>query len=223
MNFTNNECDVLVVGAGPTGTIITNELLRRGIDTRWVEKRQSPLGTTRAFTVHARTFEMLEHIGIAHKILEVNAFCPGNRFHIDGLNVPQEDMPVPDFRTLQSIAFTSERQRRGLTFLSFLDYEFRQGHGIFRIHPSNRGTTISGSKHLTRTGYKKFAGLDKFSFHIPPRTESVTYISGINCYPCSRYGPPEPFGGERGIRTLDTLLTYTHFPGVRLKPLGHLS
>ena len=31
------------------------------------------------------------------------------------------------------------------------------------------------------------------------------------------------FGGERGIRTLDTLLTYTHFPGVRLKPLGHLS
>ena len=30
-------------------------------------------------------------------------------------------------------------------------------------------------------------------------------------------------GGERGIRTLDTLLTYTHFPGVLLKPLGHLS
>ena len=31
------------------------------------------------------------------------------------------------------------------------------------------------------------------------------------------------FGGERGIRTLDKLLTYTHFPGVLLKPLGHLS
>ena len=30
-------------------------------------------------------------------------------------------------------------------------------------------------------------------------------------------------GGERGIRTLDTLLTYTHFPGVLLQPLGHLS
>ena len=29
--------------------------------------------------------------------------------------------------------------------------------------------------------------------------------------------------GERGIRTLDKLLTYTHFPGVLLKPLGHLS
>ena len=29
-------------------------------------------------------------------------------------------------------------------------------------------------------------------------------------------------GGERGIRTLDTF-PYTHFPGVLLQPLGHLS
>ena len=31
------------------------------------------------------------------------------------------------------------------------------------------------------------------------------------------------FSGERGIRTLGTLLTYTRFPSVLLKPLGHLS
>ncbi len=31
------------------------------------------------------------------------------------------------------------------------------------------------------------------------------------------------YSREEGIRTLDTLLTYTHFPGVRLRPLGHLS
>ncbi len=31
------------------------------------------------------------------------------------------------------------------------------------------------------------------------------------------------FGGERGIRTLDTLLTYTHFPGVRFRPLSHFT
>ena|GEM_PF-3245409 len=30
-------------------------------------------------------------------------------------------------------------------------------------------------------------------------------------------------GGESGIRTRDTLLRYTHFPGALLKPLGHLS
>ena len=30
-------------------------------------------------------------------------------------------------------------------------------------------------------------------------------------------------GGETGIRTQGTLLAYTHFPGVLLRPLGHLS
>ena len=29
--------------------------------------------------------------------------------------------------------------------------------------------------------------------------------------------------GKRGIRTPDTLLTYTRFPGVPLQPLEHLS
>ena len=32
-----------------------------------------------------------------------------------------------------------------------------------------------------------------------------------------------PFGGEGGIRTRGGLLTHTRFPGVRLKPLIHLS
>ena len=31
------------------------------------------------------------------------------------------------------------------------------------------------------------------------------------------------YGGEGGIRTLGTGLPYTHFPGVLLRPLGHLS
>ncbi len=29
--------------------------------------------------------------------------------------------------------------------------------------------------------------------------------------------------GDAGIRTLETLLGFTHFPGVRLRPLGHIS
>ena len=31
------------------------------------------------------------------------------------------------------------------------------------------------------------------------------------------------YGGERGIRTLDRLLTYTPLAGARLQPLGHFS
>ena len=49
-----------------------------------------------------------------------------------------------------------------------------------------------------------------------------------NLLPSSRQikrGPMGPFlfvGGEGGIRTHDTL-PYTHFPGVLLRPLGHLT
>ena len=39
----------------------------------------------------------------------------------------------------------------------------------------------------------------------------------------SAKNPKNQTGGERGIRTLDTLLEYARFPGVCLQPLGHLS
>ena len=42
---------------------------------------------------------------------------------------------------------------------------------------------------------------------------------GLLCVPTLTF----IFCGESGIRTHDTLLEYTHFPGVLLRPLGHLS
>jgi hypothetical protein len=51
------DATVLVVGCGPTG--IAHELLRRGISCRLAGKRPAPQSSTRAFTVHARTMEML--------------------------------------------------------------------------------------------------------------------------------------------------------------------
>lgn len=101
----NKNIDVLVVGAGPTGIIMVNELLRRGVSVRWIEERATPVGTTRAFTIHSRTFEMFEHIGIAHKILEVNAISPGNRFHIEGLGLTPDEMPVLDFTKLENTKY----------------------------------------------------------------------------------------------------------------------
>ena len=61
-------------------------------------------------------------------------------------------------------------------------------------------STISNQK------YEREYGRNKKSF------DKVLFIKGLSVF----------IGGERGIRTLDTL-PYTHFPGVRLRPLGHLS
>ena len=40
---------------------------------------------------------------------------------------------------------------------------------------------------------------------------------------CSHCDFRKGTGGDRGIRTLDTLLTYTPLAGERLRPLGHVS
>ncbi len=91
---------VLIVGAGPAGLILAHELLRRGVAVRLLEKRDGPTHTTRAFTLHARTMEMFEHIGVAHRIEEVSLPCPGNVYHFQGL--PESECPRTDFRSLPS-------------------------------------------------------------------------------------------------------------------------
>ena len=52
---------------------------------------------------------------------------------------------------------------------------------------------------------------------IPPFRENINEKS-----PYFRTSSHLKYGGEGGIRTLDTL-PYTHFPGVLLQPLGHLT
>jgi NADPH-dependent dioxygenase len=90
--------DVAIVGAGPVGLIAAHELARRNIPLRLLDKRPGPSHTTRAFTLHARTMEMFEHIGVAHRIEEVALPCPGNVYHFQGMS--EDEKPRTDFRGL---------------------------------------------------------------------------------------------------------------------------
>ncbi|WP_326568897.1 FAD-dependent monooxygenase [Amycolatopsis rhabdoformis] len=89
---------VAIVGAGPVGLIAAHELARRNVPLRLIDKRPGPSHTTRAFTLHARTMEMFEHIGVAHRIEEVALPCPGNVYHFPGLR--DDEKPRTDFRGL---------------------------------------------------------------------------------------------------------------------------
>jgi len=66
----HKEDGVAIIGAGPVGLIVAHELLRRNVPIRLVEKRPGPSHATRAFTLHARSMEMFEHIGVAHRLEE---------------------------------------------------------------------------------------------------------------------------------------------------------
>ena len=52
------DTDVLVVGAGPTGLMLANQLVRRGVGVRIIDRHAGPAQQTRALGVQARTLEI---------------------------------------------------------------------------------------------------------------------------------------------------------------------
>jgi 2-polyprenyl-6-methoxyphenol hydroxylase-like FAD-dependent oxidoreductase len=68
--------DVLIVGAGPTGLMLANQLGRRGIRPTIIDRHGGPAEQSRAMAVHARTLEIYSKLGIADRAVELGK--PGN-------------------------------------------------------------------------------------------------------------------------------------------------
>jgi len=77
----NKDLEVLIVGGGPTGMVAAIELRRRGIACRIVERREGPSHTSRAITVHARTMEILDDMGLAERFLHGGVLNEGYIFN----------------------------------------------------------------------------------------------------------------------------------------------
>ena len=63
--------DVLVVGAGPTGLMLANQLGRRGVRVTIIDRHSGPARESRAMAVHARTLEIYSKLGLAERALEL--------------------------------------------------------------------------------------------------------------------------------------------------------
>lgn len=62
-------CDVLIVGAGPTGLTLAIELARRGISYRIIDKAPHPSQYSKALGVMARTLELLHQADVAETLI----------------------------------------------------------------------------------------------------------------------------------------------------------
>lgn len=62
-------CEVLIVGAGPTGLTLAIELARRGIHCRIIDQADEPSRYSKALGVMARTLELLEQAGLAEEFI----------------------------------------------------------------------------------------------------------------------------------------------------------
>lgn len=60
-----SDVDVLIVGAGPTGLMLADQLARRGVGFVLIDRHAGPSVQTKALGVHARTLEIYDRLGIA--------------------------------------------------------------------------------------------------------------------------------------------------------------
>src|SRR5262245_61027407 len=76
--------DVLIVGAGPTGLMLCNELARRGVRVMIVDRNPGPSVRTKALGVQARTLEIYAQLGIAEQALALGTRATGANLWVRG-------------------------------------------------------------------------------------------------------------------------------------------
>ena len=64
------DCDVLIVGAGPTGLVLALWLTKLGVKARIVDKTAAPGTASRALAIQARTLELYRQLDLAEAVIE---------------------------------------------------------------------------------------------------------------------------------------------------------
>src|SRR4051794_36948660 len=76
-------CEVLVVGAGPTGLMLANWLTRLGVQVLVADGKDGPTRESRALVVQARSLEIYDQLGLGDVVLEAaqraDGLAPGFR------------------------------------------------------------------------------------------------------------------------------------------------
>jgi 2-polyprenyl-6-methoxyphenol hydroxylase-like FAD-dependent oxidoreductase len=164
MNATQLDCQVLVVGAGPTGLVLAAELLARGIGTRVIDQGDGVALQTRAIGIHARTLEVLGTMGLAERFTERGQVVRQLRFYSRG-------------RCLTSLEFA----RCGSRFGYLLDLPQDQTERLLRARVTELGGAIEQRAELT--GLTEEAGAVTATIRCPAgqtRTITAGYVVGCD-------------------------------------------
>jgi len=81
------DTDVLIVGAGPTGLMLANQLIRRGVRAQIIDRHSGPAQQSRALGVQARTLEIYQKLGIAKRAIELGKVGDGANIWAQGVHM----------------------------------------------------------------------------------------------------------------------------------------
>ncbi|MCD2186659.1 FAD-dependent monooxygenase [Actinomycetospora soli] len=131
--------DVLIVGAGPTGTMLAAELRLHGVHVVVLEKRASPTWRAGGLGLHVRSVEILDQRGLLERFdAEATRFSVGGPFA--GLPLPWPD----DLDTAHpyGLAIRQERIERLLTEHALeLGADVRRGVELTGLHQDDDAVT----------------------------------------------------------------------------------
>ena len=97
--------DVLIIGAGPAGTALAIDLVRRGLDIRIIDKAPRSFDGSRAKGIQPRTQEVFADLGMLREILAGGSLYPKLGIHLGPLTAPwrmyrtkqpSADIPYPN-------------------------------------------------------------------------------------------------------------------------------
>src|SRR5436309_11321992 len=88
------DTEVLIVGAGPTGLMLANQLARRGVKPIIIDRHSGPAQQSRAMAVQARTMEIYAKMGIIDKALALRGRATAANMWANGRSTAR--IPVGD-------------------------------------------------------------------------------------------------------------------------------
>jgi 2-polyprenyl-6-methoxyphenol hydroxylase-like FAD-dependent oxidoreductase len=86
--------DVLVIGAGPTGLMLANQLVRYGVRVHIIDRHAGPVQETRALGVQARTMEIYAKLGVVDRALAMGKRGTGANLWAEGRKMAR--VPIGD-------------------------------------------------------------------------------------------------------------------------------
>ncbi|WP_397458505.1 FAD-dependent oxidoreductase [Pseudomonas asplenii] len=85
----NDIIDVLVVGAGPTGSTLALDLARRGVSVRIIDRNAHGFPGSRAKGIQPRSLELLEDLGVLDDMLSSGSHYPPLGIHVGPFTWPK--------------------------------------------------------------------------------------------------------------------------------------
>jgi 2-polyprenyl-6-methoxyphenol hydroxylase-like FAD-dependent oxidoreductase len=141
---------VLVVGAGPTGLTVANELARHDVAVRIIDRAPTAATTSRALVVQPRTMEIFEDMGVVDEVLSIGTparslnvmFAGGRGVRLDFADLLTEAQNYTAYQTLYSIS-QDDTERLLTKALAERGVRIERGLAVTDSSADEHGVTVS--------------------------------------------------------------------------------